>query len=465
MKTKLFFLYLIILSSTILFSLGDEDSCPLGMRKTFVDDEIMLEYGSARKYMGAVAFFQFPGSLFFKRRVLIEPRFEVHLKASIDPVDIVEKTKEQKLYGFTIVISGYNNTISGLEARSYKNGVDELIFNDIGYNNFVNSLIIEFDFEKDTYDPDSSSYSVRYCQSSCFSEDNRAMYYNKLNSQRYDPKKVNNWDFRLVYNTKKLYLYSGPNEVIYSVSLDLEKKLRTNIAFVGFTGFMESNRREITLFGSFICEDNYEISKMPGNFLINGNLLEYTEYEAGSPINYLFSFINNKDQQVPHTFGYDIWEYNFTLNSDCGLKSYTMTKQTNYTLILSMNACTKAGMHKINIEEKIKGNAPERYYMVRAGPMKKVTLIGHDEIIEAVPLIYTDNIPYLIYGDSPKGHFIIKQDLKLVLDFDVTDQYGNPVTVNSPNTLFTLKKVNEGGSTSVVTTNIISYTNQPLNGH
>ena len=462
MKIKFCFYFLFILSNIFLFSFEAEDSCPTGMRKKYVDDQSMIPYGSARRQIAAVCFFQFPGSLFFSRKILLEPRFEVHLKASVAPIDIVEKARERKIYGFTIVISGYKNTISGLEARSYKGDLDSIVFNDIGYNNFVNSLVIEFDFEKDNYDPDSNSFSLRFCDTSCHSEDYKAFYSNKLNSQKYDINQINNWDFRLVYNTKKLYLYSGPNEVIFSAKLDLEATLGTNIGFVGFTGFMESNRREINLFGSFICEDNYEISKMPGYFLLNGQAYETAGFEAGTKINYIFSFINNKDQNVPHTYGYNIWEYNFNLNTDCGLTSSTISKQNNYTLLLSMNACTKAGTHSIHISEAKKGNAPLRYYTVYAGPLKQILLIGHDGVIQTVPV---KNGNYLNYGNSPKGDFIIKPNLKLVLDFDMIDQYGNKVTVNSPGTLFNLKKVNEGGSTSAVTSSIISYTMQKVDNH
>ena len=189
--------------------------------------------------------------------------------------NLLEKAKEQKIYGFTIVISGHKNTISGLEGRSFVGDEsDNYSFEDIGYNNFVNSLIIEFDFVKDTYDPDSDSFSVRYCEKSCFISDYKAMYSARLTSQRFDPNKANNWDFRLIYDTKKLTIFSGPNEILYSTNIDLEEKLGTNIAFVGFTGFMESNRREISLIGSFICEDNYVISKMPGNFFVNNQLFE-----------------------------------------------------------------------------------------------------------------------------------------------------------------------------------------------
>ena len=466
MKTRNCFYFLLILSALLLFSSAQEDSCPAGMRKTYVDDLNMVGYGAARPYMAAVAYFQFPGSLYFRRKVLIEPRFEVHLKATTDAIDVIENQREQKLYGFTIVISGYRNTISGLEQRNYK-GNENLIFEDIGYNNFVNSLIIEFDFEKDTYDPDSSSFSIRFCDTSCTSNDNKAIYSARLNNQRYDPSKTNNWDFRLVYNSKKLTLYSGPNEVLYSANYDLEATLGTNIAFVGFTGFMECNRREISIIGTFICEDNYQIPKMPGHFYLNGQTLQTASYEAGTPINYLFSFINDKDQKVPHTFGYDIWEYNFTLNTDCDQFSYVINKETNYTLILSMKACTKAGTHSIHIAERNKGNAPERYYTVYPGPLKKISLIGHDGIIGTVPIKWVDaqhTSVHLTYGDSLSGDFVIKPGLQIILDFEMTDQYGNIVNIDSPSTLFSLKKIN-GQEISSVSPNIISYTMQKVDTH
>lgn len=84
MKTKINFfveLILLILLSTFILA---EDSCPAGMRRTYVDDQSMVSYGSARAWYSAVCYFQWPGALFFRRKVLIEPRFEVHLKAALE---------------------------------------------------------------------------------------------------------------------------------------------------------------------------------------------------------------------------------------------------------------------------------------------------------------------------------------------------------------------------------------------
>ena len=461
MKTKINFfvefILLIILSTFILA----QDSCPAGMRRTYVDDQSMIAYGSARAWYAAVCYFQWPGSLFFRRKVLIEPRFEVHLKAALEKVDTVESNVEQKVYGFTIVISGYYNTISGYVSRN----ANITKFDDIGYNNFVNSIIFEFDFEKDLNDPDDSSFSVRYCDKSCAADDKYASFKARLTSQKYNYLMNNNWDFRLIYSNKQLQIFSGASQSIYKVNVDLEKLLGTNIAFVGFTGFTFSNRREINLLGSFMCEDNYEISLMPGNFYINEKKYDTATYQAGSDINYLFSFINNKNQLVPHTYGYNIWNYTFGIVSDCGKATYVMTKETNYTLILKTKACTKVGKHPIHILENKKGNAPQRYYTVVAGPMKKITLIGHDGKIGPIKNQTLSPLVILTYGDAVTGDFIFKQNLKLVLDFSITDEYGNEVEVASPNTLFNLKKVSSSGEISAVTSNIIGYTMKKVGTH
>ena len=460
MKAKSLFIFLTIFSLLFTSTISAEDSCPSGMRKTYVDDTNMVSYGSARRWLAAVCFFQFPGSLFFERKVLIEPRFEVHLKAAVDAIDVVESSGEQKIYGYTIVISGNKNTISGLEGRSVSGGTSSsLKFTDIGYNNFVNALIIEFDFVEDYYDPGANSFSIRYCGTTCSSYDYKAFASYELSSQKYIAGQKNDWDFRFLYEDKTIYLYSGPNNLLYSKNYDLEKTLGTNIAYVGFTGFMESNRGEINLMGSFMCEDNYVITKMQGYFYEDDYIYETMNYEPGDTINYAFQFINSKGDVVPHTYGYDIWSYSFFVTQDCDLKgSYTINKYDNYTLILSIPACSTVGQHYIRLNEEKKGAGTFSYYNVVPGPLKKITLAGHDGIIGAVPMKSETETFYLNYGDSNSGDFFIKENLKIVLDFLISDQYGNKVSVSSPDSLFTLKKVISGGATININTNVISYT-------
>ena len=70
MKTINYFYCLNILLLCFISSKEKDDSCPNGMRKTYVDDISMNQYGSGRAFMAAACFFQYPGSLFFKRKVL-----------------------------------------------------------------------------------------------------------------------------------------------------------------------------------------------------------------------------------------------------------------------------------------------------------------------------------------------------------------------------------------------------------
>ena len=103
-----------------------------------------------------------------------------------------------------------------LEGRSYSgssSSSSSKTFTDIGYNNFVNALIIEFDFVQDLRDPSSDSFSIRYCSSSCDSSDSNALASQSLSLQKYIAGQKNEWDFRLKYENKNLYLYSGPNNL------------------------------------------------------------------------------------------------------------------------------------------------------------------------------------------------------------------------------------------------------------
>ena len=147
MKSRNIFFILVFFSLFLSSFIHAEETCPAGMRKTYVEHTNMNQYGSARKWLPSVCFFQFPGSLFFSRKVLIEPRFEVHLKAAVDAIIPVENKGEQKVYGFTMVISRDKNTVTSYEHFAVNGHLYDTQIVDIGYNNFRNALIIEFDFE------------------------------------------------------------------------------------------------------------------------------------------------------------------------------------------------------------------------------------------------------------------------------------------------------------------------------
>ena len=291
-------------------SIYTNDNCPSGMRKTYLDETTSFDDGAGRNYVPAINFHEGIGALWYKRKILIEPRFEVHLKASIEGIDLLESNKEYTLEGFTIVIS------------KNKNKLREGTGNYTGYFGFIKNYIIKFDFNQSLNNSDSNNYSLIYCDSDCSNNDANTLMSGKL-TQRFDPTKANNWDFRLIYLDKKLFLYSGQNEIIFIYDTDLYKILQSNTAYIGFTGYMNGNRRELNVLGTFICEDNFDITRMVGKFFVNNKTYDTYTYKAGETIHYLFSFFNNNGQVIPHCFKQDIWAYSFSLSLDCSTSNIT----------------------------------------------------------------------------------------------------------------------------------------------
>ena len=414
-------LTLLMLLALFTFTIS-ADTCPTGMRKLYLDEESALPYGAARNEVPAVTFYEGNGALWYNRRILIEPRFEVHLKAAIGPVDVIEDADEQILEGFTIVISSQNNKVGS--------GTGEYI----GYYGFTKSFIFEFDFNKNSNDVDESSYSFKYCDSACTNDDSKAIYKGKLINQRFDTTKIMNWDFRLIYNDNIIKVYSGPNDILYEYKVDLTEKLGSTIPYVGFTGYQRGNRRELNLIGTFICEDNYDISKLKGKFIINKEKVETASYKAGNKIYYSFSFINNKDQLVPHCFKTNVWSYSFSLSFDCK-STYEISKIDDYYLLMTFDACPEIGKHTIGLKEETHGSGPNSYYTIIPDGLKNITLIGHDgKIIDintfATGYDYSNGAKILKYGDM-NGDFSYKEGLTFVLDFSMTDQYGNSIDLGT----------------------------------
>ena len=309
-----------------------DETCSSGMRKMYLNETTAYHEGSARNYVPAINSYEGNGALWFRRRVLIEPRFEVHLKAAIQKVEVIESEKDQILEGFTIVISGYNNTLI--------NGSSDYM----GYYGFFKSYIVEFDFNRNKKDPDDSSYSFRFCDNDCSNDDSKAIGFGRLTSGIYDPTRDMNWDFKLIYGDKQLILSSGSNN-FFTQSVDLSENLGTYTAFVGFTGYMNGNKRELNVLGTFVCEDNFEITRLAGKFYVNEREYERYSFEAGETIQFLFSFINTKGLLVPHCFEQGIWTYTFCLSLDCIASNYTIRMKDEYSLILTMNGCREVGEH------------------------------------------------------------------------------------------------------------------------
>ena len=419
MKAKNISFLVLFLWMFVIQTIYADDTCQSGMRKMYLDETTAYDEGSARNYVPAINFYEGSGALWYRRRVLIEPRFEVHLKAALQKAEVIESAKEQTLEGFTIVISGNKNRLS-TASSDY-----------MGYYGFTKSYIIEFDFNKGNHDPDDSSYSFRFCDNDCSNDDSKAIASGKLNLQRFDPTRDMNWDFRLIYADKKLTVYSGANQQIFSQAVDLAATLNAYTAYVGFTGHMSGNRRELNVLGTFVCEDNFDISRMTGKFFVNEKEYDTYSFEGGENVQYLFSFINTKGQVVPHCFKQGIWTYNFALSLDCTASNYNIRMRDEYSLLLTMNACSEVGEHTIGISESSHGVGPEKKYTIKSGSLSKIVYIGHDGKKDTSQTTVANGVRTLTFG-TDSGDFSLKGEyMEIVLDFEITDKSGNKVDLGT----------------------------------
>ena len=449
MKTNLSNLLIHLLLLLFLFSyITAADTCPTGMRKLFLDNQSALAYGAARNEIPAVTFYEGNGALWYNRKVLIEPRFEIHLKVGLNKVNVIESTDELILEGFTMVISEINNKVGS--------GIAE----NIGYSGFLKSLIMEFDFNRNSYDPDSSSYSLKFCSSTCSGDDSNAIYKGKLTIQRFDPTKNINWDFILIYNENKIKVYSGPNDELYQYSINLSEKFGSNLVYVGFTGYQRGNRRELNLLGNFICEDNFDLTRMKGSFVVDGKKLLTASYKAGNKVYYAFSFFNNRGNSVPHCYKTNVWSYEISLSVDCKTP-YAISVVDDYTLLITLDACAEIGKHSIGIKETNHGSTPISYYDTIPNGLEKITLIGHDGIIADIEqqIDVSNAARILKYGQS-NGDFAYKSGLTFVLDFDMTDSIGNKVKIGETSVIML-----STSELSVASLKSTQYTMKEYDGH
>ncbi len=65
---------------------------------------------------------------------------------------------------------------------------------------------------------------------------------------------------------------------------------------------MYGNRREVNVLGIFICENNFDVTRMVGKFFVDDKTYDTYTYRVGEKVQYLFPFINNKGQVIPHCF-------------------------------------------------------------------------------------------------------------------------------------------------------------------
>ena len=152
---------------------------------------------------------------------------------------------------------------------------------------------------------------------------------------------------------------------------------------------------------------------------------------------------------------------------DCGQTSYSITKETNYFLILKIKACTKAGIHSISIiiDDDDNGNVLKSYYKVYPSQINQIILFGLNGVIGKFPHIRNQDTIYINHLEELRSFFIYKENIKLILDFNITDKYGNLVIPKSPSTFFNLKQFNEVGDRTTSSSNLINYSLKLINKH
>ncbi|MCQ2964003.1 MAG: hypothetical protein MJ203_00325 [archaeon] len=419
----MFFVACFLLSLQSVFA---DETCSSGMIKTYLDETTASAYKAARLIPLSLNFGEGSGALWYRRKMRIDPRFEIHFKASMDPVEIIEEPGERNFEGFTIVLSKSNNTIGEGSGEH------------IGYYGFTKSYVIEFDFNKNLVDKEANGFSLKYCDNDCDGDDTSAIKTGNLLNQRYDPSKPMSWDFRVVYEDKKLNVYSGSSDILFSYDVDLKEKFGTDLIYVGFTGYMNGNRRELSLSGTFVCEDNMDLTKTDGKFYVRGEAFDTYSYQTDSPIKYRFTFYNSKGQKIPHYYGLNIWNYNLSASFDCSAnESAKFYVLDDYTLQVNTHACSKVGSYKLRLWEETKGFGSAKYYTVIPGDIAYVTLIGHDGKIGEINQEYDTKTNGIIlkYGKGADGNFPIKENnVSFVLDFSITDKYGNIIDLENDST-------------------------------
>lgn len=97
MKAKSFSFLVLVLWMLVIQTIYADDTCQSGMRKMYLDETTAYDEGSARNYVPAINFYEGSGALWYRRRVLIEPRFEVHLKAALQKAEVIGKRKRTNL--------------------------------------------------------------------------------------------------------------------------------------------------------------------------------------------------------------------------------------------------------------------------------------------------------------------------------------------------------------------------------
>ena len=433
MKQKICFLFL-LLTMVIIKAIRAENSCEIGMREMYLNQTTATGEGSAKNYIPSINFYEGKGSLWYMRKILIEPRFEIHLKANLKFSEITEKREEQVSEGLAIIIS--------------KNKIRSISDNYLLYYGLSKSYIIEFIFNKNQEKPEEIYYSLKYCDLECSNDD---LFSGKLENIKFELNKIIEFDFKFIYEDKEFILYSGQDRIKHTNLVNIESTFEANTSYIGFTGYMNDKSIELNLSGTFVCEDNFDISKIDGKFYINNKYYDTYSYEAGEKIRYAFSFINSKGQIIPHYYQQNIWNYSLSISTDYNTNNSEIIIKDKSTFLLNINDCNLPGNYTIGISESFYGLNLERKFMIIPGPLKLIKLIGHDGIKDISKTKLENAVIKLLFGED-EGNFLLKgEKLEIILDFEITDIFGNVIDIgtNSEEMIFKSEFIKNKNSASL----------------
>ena len=207
----------------------------------------MNALGTAVRSPLSIAWTTPTGALWLNRQVLVHPKFEVGLKVTINAHGCYDDNFNNPMDGWTIILSKTNNYIG-------QSGDNK------GYNGIYDAIVTEFDFHYnyEAGDISGNSVSIHKCfQSNCSPIENSNTIQRNI-AQTYDRCQVMSYDIVLLYNNGNYRIQLGDSYIVDTTE-DLNERF-SGWAFLGFSGFFQGQRRELQIFGSYFCEDDYTLS-------------------------------------------------------------------------------------------------------------------------------------------------------------------------------------------------------------
>jgi hypothetical protein len=377
----------------------------------------MNAYGTATQYPLSIASREGEGALWFTRKVLISPRFEIRARVEIGTGGCRDRGS-WAMDGFTVIISKSVNYLSSGGGF-------------LGYYNIYDAIVTEVDLWHNSNFNDISynSMSIHSCIGSHCSP-----YENGSTIQRNLPFNYSNCGY-MIYDvvimiTQNNFRVQIGDYYIVEYKEDLWR-WNDNWAYVGLTGFFRGNRRSLSLVSSGICEDDFNINNFQRNWLVGSSYLNSASpvMTAGQTLKLMISFYDVANLQMPHTLGLNIMDWTLNVGSSCGTPVAFYSVGALW-LETTISGCTTAGDQYVLVATS-KGNAPNFNFKVQPSGFERLTLCGfkdNETIAETAGTRLVGNEIYFNWGNL-NGDFTFDKMVANggALDFFVcsTDRYGN----------------------------------------